>query len=79
MTTGAAAIGRPEADEVRVLAMGQLGNGLEAVTTIRETEVIARRVLGGAHPLTKRMGQNLRDARRAPRPRNAAGAGELVS
>ena len=49
------------------------------MTTIRETEVIARRVLGGAHPLTKRMGQNLRDARRAPRPRNAAGAGELVS
>ena len=41
----------------------------EALTTIRETEVIARRVLGGAHPLTKRMGQNLRDARAALRAR----------
>ena len=51
----------------------------KAATTLKETGRTARRVLGGAHPLTKKMGQNLRDARRAPRPRNAAGAGELVS
>ena len=37
----------------------------EAVTTIRETEVIARRVLGGAHPLTMEIKKSLRGSRAA--------------
>ena len=35
----------------------------EAVTTLEDTERIARRVLGGAHPLTESMEGGLRDAR----------------
>ncbi len=35
----------------------------EAVTTLEDTERIARRVFGGAHPLTTQMEQALRDAR----------------
>jgi hypothetical protein len=34
----------------------------EAVTTLEEAEPIARRVLGGAHPLTEGMEEDLRDA-----------------
>ncbi len=41
----------------------------EAVTTLEELERIARRVLGGAHPLTTNIGTNLRDARAALRAR----------
>ena len=37
----------------------------EAVTTLEETERTARRVLGGAHPLTGRMEIRLREARAA--------------
>ena len=36
----------------------------EAVTTLEETERIARRVLGGAHPHTKLIGQRLGEARK---------------
>ena len=39
----------------------------EAVTMLEETERIARRVLGGAHPLTSAIEDNLRDARAALR------------
>ena len=35
----------------------------EAVTTLEETERIARRVLGGAHPITQNAGRALRMAR----------------
>ena len=35
----------------------------EAVTTLEETERTARRVLGGAHPLTSAIEYELRDAR----------------
>ena len=35
----------------------------EAVTTLEDTEQIARRVLGGAHPLTGRIEFRLREAR----------------
>jgi len=35
----------------------------EAVTTLEDTERIARRVFGGAHPLTRGIEQNLRNAR----------------
>ena len=37
----------------------------EAVTTLEETERIARRVLGGAHPTTVEIGDDLQDARAA--------------
>ena len=41
----------------------------EAVTTLEDTERIARRVLGGAHPLVPLMEESLRDARAALRAR----------
>ena len=37
----------------------------EAVSTLEETDRTARRVLGGEHPLTVRVGDSLRDARAA--------------
>ena len=43
----------------------------EAVTTLEEIEPTARRVLGGAHPLTEGIGHNLLDARAALRARGA--------
>ena len=43
----------------------------EAVETVEETERIARRVLGGAHPLSKQFKISLRDARAALRAREA--------
>ena len=43
----------------------------EAVTTLEETELIARRVLGSAHPLTKMIEGGLQDARAALRAREA--------
>ena len=42
-----------------------LDNLREAVTTLEETERIARRVLGGANPVTVRIEVSLRDARAA--------------
>jgi hypothetical protein len=41
----------------------------EAVTTLEDIERIARRVLGGAHPLTEGMEEDLRDAQAALRAR----------
>ena len=41
----------------------------EALTTLAEIEPIARRVLGGAHPLTNAIETALRDARAALRAR----------
>ena len=41
----------------------------EAVTTLEEIEPTARRVLGGAHPLTVSIGGALRDARAKLRAR----------
>ena len=41
----------------------------EAVTTLEETERIARRVFGGAHPATTTQDRALRDARAALRAR----------
>ena len=43
----------------------------EAVTTLEETERTARRVFGGAHPLTKSIDYDLREARAALRGANA--------
>ena len=36
----------------------------EAVTTLEDVERIARRALGGAHPATQKIGDNLRLSRR---------------
>ena len=44
----------------------------EAVTTLEDTERIAKRVLGGAHPLTIGIEEELRDARAALRAREAS-------
>ena len=41
----------------------------EAVTTLEDTERIARRVLGGSHPDTMWIEDDLRDARAALRAR----------
>ena len=41
----------------------------KAVTTLQETGRIARRVLGGAHPITTAIEARLRDARAALRAR----------
>ena len=41
----------------------------EAVTTLEETDRIARRVLGGAHPTTRQIERELRKARAALRAR----------
>ena len=48
----------------------------EAVTALVETTRTARRVMGGAHPLTAEIERTLQYARaaRGPRPRNAWGA-----
>ena len=43
----------------------------EAVTTLEETERIARRVFGGAHPLTLNIEGDLRNTRAALRAREA--------
>ena len=43
----------------------------EAVATLEDAERIARRVLGGAHPLTKGVGGSLRKARAKLRAREA--------
>ena len=43
----------------------------EAVTTLEDTERTGRRVLGGAHPLTSGIEDNLRYARAALRTREA--------
>ena len=41
----------------------------EAVTTLEDAGRIARRVMGGAHPLTEEIEDELRDARAALRAR----------
>ena len=41
----------------------------EAVTTLEDTKRIARRVLGGAHPITSAIEYHLREARAALRAR----------
>ena len=53
-----------------------LGDLREAVTTLEDTERTARRVLGGAHPVTVDVECELRKARAA---RGDAIAGEFLS
>ena len=48
----------------------------EAVTTLEDTERIARRVLGGAHPITTGIEGELRDARAALRVRETPPASQ---
>ena len=47
----------------------------EAVTTLEETARLARRVLGGAHPLAGWIERSLRDARAALRARETPSPG----
>ena len=51
----------------------------EAVTTLEDIEGIARRVLGGAHPLTTTFEKNLRNARAALRAREEAAPDDVSS
>ena len=46
----------------------------EAVATLEETERAARRVFGGAHPLTLNIENSLREARAALRARSVCDA-----
>ena len=46
----------------------------EAVTTLEDAERIARRVLGGAHPLTSAIEENLRKSRAALATREKEGS-----
>ena len=46
----------------------------EAVTTLEDTDRIARRVLGGAHPITGGIEDALREARAALRARETPGS-----
>ena len=46
----------------------------EAATTLEETEMIARRVLGGAHPLVVKVDQYLGEARTFLRARETLGS-----
>ncbi len=48
----------------------------EAVTTLEETERTARRVMGGAHPLTTAIERDLRNARAALRARETPSSAE---
>ena len=48
----------------------------EAATTLKELETIARRVLGGAHPLTTQIERELRYARAALRARETPPASQ---
>ena len=48
-----------------------------AVTTLEETKRIARRVLGGAHPLTKGMEAELQNAQAALRARETGDVSSL--
>jgi hypothetical protein len=49
----------------------------EAVTTLEDAERIARRVLGGAQPVTTGLARDLRDARAALRAREEGGVDAL--
>ena len=48
----------------------------EAVTTLEDVQRTARRVLGGANPVTENIGHYLRDARAALRARETPQATE---
>ena len=50
----------------------------EAVTTLEDAERIAQRVLGGAHPTTDGLEEDLRDVRAALRARETGLAGALA-
>ena len=63
---------RLRANYARALSMDDastLDNLREAVTTFEDTERIARRVLGGAHPLTMGIGRDLQKSQAALRAR----------
>ena len=51
----------------------------EAVTTLEDTVRIARRVMGGAHPITMGIEEDLRNVRAALRARETGLAGALAN
>ena len=57
---------------------GTLDDFREAVTTLEETERTARRVLGGAHPDTAAIEEDLQDARAALRAETPQPAEDLA-
>ena len=57
--------GATYAQTIYMDAGATLDDRREAVTTLEDTVRIARRVLGGAHPLTGRIELHLREARAA--------------
>ena len=60
--------------EAVAVAVEECAEDTKALTTIRETEVIARRVLGGSYPVTTYIERDLRDARAALRARETPAA-----
>ena len=68
-------LGRPEANWARAFYAdtgAALGDLREAVSTLEDAGRIARRVLGGAHPLTVDFEANLRHAQAVLRAREEA-------
>ena len=57
------------------VASATLDDLREAVTTLAEIEPAARRVLGGAHPLTEEIERRLRRAREVLRARETPSPG----
>ena len=55
-------------------ASASLDDLREAMTTLEDTERIARRVLGGAHPIAERIEEALRESRAALRARDTPAA-----
>ena len=53
-----------------------LGDLRESVTTLEDTERIARRVFGGANPLTRWIEKELQNARATLRARETPSSGE---
>jgi hypothetical protein len=51
----------------------------EAVTTLEETERIARRVFGGSHPLTRGIEWDLRESREALSARDVSAISEALA
>ena len=62
----------PQRHDATRSASATLDDLREAVTTLENTERIARRVFGGAHPLTTTIEGNLKDSRVALRAREAS-------
>ena len=70
-TISAASASSPYAETLYKDDAATLDDLREAVTRLEETARIARRVFGGAHPITEGIERTLRDARAALRAQEA--------